>query len=56
MAIQRAALVVAAIAIQAVIIMSVVLSSIGASPAYRPTPGGASIGPIPMPTALLAER
>jgi hypothetical protein len=56
MAIKRATMVVAAIAIQAVIIMSVVLSSIGASPAYRPSPGGASTGPIPMPSTVLADR
>ena len=56
MAVQRATIVMAAIAIQAVIIMSVVLSSIGASPMYRPTPGGPSTGPIPMPTTVITGR
>ena len=40
-----------AVAIEAVLIVSVVLSTIGVSPAWHPTPGGAAAAGLPAPTA-----
>jgi hypothetical protein len=48
---RRIAAVATALAIEAILIASVVLSSIGVSPAWHPTPGGASAGRIPAPVA-----
>ena len=41
-----------AVGIEAILIVAVVLSTIGASPANHPTPAGAHIAPMPLPTAV----
>ena len=41
-----------AVGIEAILIVAVLLSTIGASPAYHPTPAGARIAPMPLPTAV----
>ena len=56
MAGKRMTAVALAVVVEAVLIASVVLSTIGVSPAWHPTPGGASIGQIPAPAASVEER
>jgi hypothetical protein len=53
---QRIAAIAIAFAIEAILIAAVVLSTIGVSPAWHPTPGGASMGQIPAPTASGERR
>jgi hypothetical protein len=51
---RRIAVAAIAVAIEAILIVSVVLSTIGASPAWHPTPNGpTNPEPLPAPTVLL---